>query len=141
LDAKLLSPGAFEEKKMPRNSKNSPNSLKGNSFELLGKPDDGDSNTDKSYECPWASFTLRAQHTAASKRANSTKVTTSKLALTSAPTPAPLNTYQWERVEALLTRIETALAAAERRAERAGKHVETLEEFIRNELFLRVNAP
>ena len=37
--------------------------------------------------------------------------------------------------------METALEAAERRAEKAEKRIETLEDFIRNELFPRINTP
>ena len=56
------------------------------------------------------------------------------------PVPGPLDTDQWSQVKALLTRVETALAAAEHRAEKAEKRIETLEEFIRNELFSRINT-
>ena len=43
-------------------------------------------------------------------------------------------------MKALLARVETALVAAEPRAEKAEKRIETLEEFIRNELFPRINT-
>lgn len=69
------------------------------------------------------------------KRANSTKATTSQTVQT------PVDTDQWAQVKALLTRVESALLAAERRAEKAEKRIETLEEFVRNELFPRINTP
>ncbi|KAL5331200.1 hypothetical protein ACEPPN_000729 [Leptodophora sp. 'Broadleaf-Isolate-01'] len=45
------------------------------------------------------------------------------------------------QVKALLTRVESALVAAERRAEKAEQRIETLEEFIRNELVPRITTP
>jgi len=52
-----------------------------------------------------------------------------------------LGADQWAQVKALLTRVETALAAAEHRAEKAEKCIKTLEEFIQNELFPQINTP
>lgn len=52
-----------------------------------------------------------------------------------------MDTDQWAQVKALLTRIESALLSAERRAEKAEQRIETLEKFIRNELFPRINTP
>jgi hypothetical protein len=52
-----------------------------------------------------------------------------------------VDTDQWAQVKALLTRVESALLAAEHRAEKAEKRIETLEEFIRNGLFPRINTP
>ena len=123
---------------MPKNSKNSLNSPKSNSFELLDGLDDDGTNTDNPTSARGRPL-KRTQPFEPSipPKAKRTIPTTSK----PAPTPAPLNTDQWARVEALLTRVETALAAAEHRAEKAEKRVEAVEEFIRNELFPRVNAP
>lgn len=69
------------------------------------------------------------------KRANPTKATTSQTV------PTPVDTDQWAQVKALLTRVESALVVAEHRAEKAERRIETLEEFIRNELFPRINTP
>ncbi|KAH6699931.1 hypothetical protein BKA61DRAFT_681924 [Leptodontidium sp. MPI-SDFR-AT-0119] len=66
------------------------------------------------------------------KRANSTKTTT---------VPTPVDTDQWAQVKAALTRVESVLLAAERRAEKAEQRIETLEEFIRNELSPRITTP
>ncbi|KAF2186381.1 hypothetical protein K469DRAFT_687351 [Zopfia rhizophila CBS 207.26] len=101
---------------MPKDSKNSLNGLngrKGNSFELL---DEWDGNE---------SITLQ---------------TTSAQATTSQPLPAPVGAGQWAQVEAFFTRVKTALVAAEQRVEKAEKRIESLEEFIRNELFPRIST-
>jgi hypothetical protein len=127
---------------MPKNSKNSLNGLKGNSFELLDE-----SNGDESIIATTSTRGRPLKRTQPfdpssppqAKRANSNTATTVR------PTraqPTPLGaTDQWSQVKDLLTRVETALIAAELRAQSAEKRIETLEEFIRNELFPRINTP
>lgn len=43
-------------------------------------------------------------------------------------------------MEAIRARVETTLVAGEHRAEKAEKHIETLEELIRNEFFSQNNT-
>ena len=122
---------------MPKNSKNSLNSRKGNSFELLDElPDelDGDESTTVQTTSARGRPLKRTQpfepnSPPRAKKANSIKANSIK-ATTCQPTPAPLGTDQWAQVKALLTRVETALAAAEHWAEKAEKCIKTLEEFI-----------
>ncbi|KAF8846406.1 hypothetical protein BDZ45DRAFT_682538 [Acephala macrosclerotiorum] len=124
---------------MPKNSKNSVNSRKGNSFELLDESDGNDSITVQTTSARGRPLKrtqpFEPNSPPHAKRANSTRATTSQAI------PAPVDTDQWAQVKALLTRVESALLSAERRAERAEQRIETLEEFIRNELFPRVNTP
>jgi hypothetical protein len=123
---------------MPRNSKTSKNGPRGNSFELLSESNDDESITVETTSARWRplkrtqpfepSSPLRA------KRTNSTKATIPK------PASAISGSYEWLQVKDLLTRVETALASAEQRADKAEKRIEALEEFIRNELFPRIGA-
>ncbi|KAH9203126.1 hypothetical protein DL95DRAFT_399661 [Leptodontidium sp. 2 PMI_412] len=124
---------------MPKNSKNNVNSRKGNSFELLDESDGGDSITVQTTSTRGRPLKrtqpFEPNSPPRAKRANSTKATTSQTA------PTPVDTDQWAQVKTLLTRVESVLLAAEHRAERAEKRIESLEEFIRNELFPRINTP
>ena len=132
----ISSYGPGRGEKMPKNSKNSQNS---NSFELLGELD-GDETITVNTTSSRGRVLKRTQpfepdSPPHAKRANSTKAAASK------STPIPSDTDQWIQVKDLLTRVETALEAAERRAEKAEKRIEALEDLIRNELFPRINTP
>jgi hypothetical protein len=124
---------------MPKNSKNSVKSQKGNSFELLDEYDGDDSITVQTTSARGRPLKhtqpFEPSSTTRAKRANSTKATTSQTV------PTPVGADQWTQVIALLTRVESALLSAERRAEKAEQRIETLEEFIRNELFPRISTP
>jgi hypothetical protein len=123
----------------PKNSKNNVNSRKGNSFELLDESNGDDSITVQTTSTRGRPLKrtqpFEPNSPPHAKRANSTRATTSQAV------PTPVDTDQWAQVKALLTRVESALLSAERRAEKADQRVETLEEFIRNELFPRINNP
>ena len=127
---------------MPRNSKNS---TKGsaNQFALLNLEDDGTldeeaCNTDAANTTNATSTRGRVlkptqpfdPEPAPRKKPIATKTKTTKAAA-DANDANDANEDPWARIEALLRR-------AEDRAERAEKRVESLEEFIRNELFPRV---
>ncbi|MCJ1353051.1 MAG: hypothetical protein MMC33_003035 [Icmadophila ericetorum] len=124
---------------MLKNSKNSLNNRKGNSFELLDGSNGNDSITVQTTSARGRPLKrtqpFEPNSPPRAKRANSTKATTQLTA------PTSVDTDQWAQVKAVLTRIESALLAAEHRAEKAEKRMETLEEFIRNELFPRINTP
>ncbi|KAF2178721.1 hypothetical protein K469DRAFT_802536 [Zopfia rhizophila CBS 207.26] len=103
-------------RKMPKNSKNSKNIRKGNSFELLEESDGDESITVQTTSArgrplkPTRPFEPNPPRRA--KRANPTKAATSQ------PVPVPLGAGQWAQVEVLLTRVETALVAVEQRVEK-----------------------
>lgn len=123
---------------MPKNSKNSLSSRKGNPFDLLNESAGDESITVQSTSARGRPLKrtqpFEPNSPPHAKRANSTKTTTPQVA------PALDDADQWTQVKALLARVETALVAAEHRAEKAEKRIETLEEFIRNELFPRINT-
>jgi hypothetical protein len=127
---------------MPRNNKNS---SKGNSnqFELLDTEDDG---TDDNTVGSTSAINAKSAINATSARGRPLKRTQpydpeSPPRKKSVPAKAKVTKTALETNEDPLLRIETLLKRVEERAERAGKRVESLEEFIRNELFPRVANP
>lgn len=123
---------------MPKNSKNSKNGPKSNSFELLSESNDDESITVETTSARGRPLKRTQPFEPTSlphaKRTNSTRATIPKPA---SATPA---SEEWAQVKDLLARVETALASAEQRADKAEKRIEALEEFIRNELFPRIGA-
>lgn len=123
---------------MPKNSKNSKNGPKGNSFELLSESNDDESipvETTSARGRPLKrTQPFEPNSPPRAKRTNSTKATIPR------PASAISSSDEWMQVRDLLTRVETALASAEQRAEKAEKRIEALEEFIRNELFPRIGT-
>lgn len=124
--------------RMPKNSKNSKNGPKGNSFELLSESNDDESITVETMSARGRPLKrtqpFEPNSPPRAKRPNSTKATIPR------PASAISSFDEWMQVRDLLTRVETALASAEQRAEKAEKRIEALEELIRNKLFPRIST-
>jgi hypothetical protein len=132
--------------KMPRNNQKNSAKSNSNSFELLSEVEDNGTNEDEisSTTATGAGTSTRGRplkhmqpydpESPPRKKSVSTKARTTAAASSSGTGPSNSNTDQLLRIEALLKRVEEW-------AERAEKRVESLEEFIRNELFPCVAGP